>query len=206
MCTQRIVPAFLLGLGCAPTPILIAPEKPIERPGNEGDTGEGAETDGGDGTDGGAEGGGDTAPPEPIWPALVINEFVPDNASGFRDDAGDTPDWVELYNPTESDVDLGGWFLTDDLEEELERPFSAGLIVPAGGHLLLFADEGDGDDHLPFSLSGEGESLGLFGPDAYPVDRVVWTRVSADVGAARSPDGSETWIWGSATTPGATNP
>jgi len=136
----------------------------------------------------------------------VINEFVADNASGFYDEAGETPDWVELYNPTDSDVDLGGWFLTDNLEGELESPFPEGLIVPAGGHRMLFADEGEGADHLPFSLSADGESLGLFGPDGYPVDRIVWTRVSADIGAARSPDGGELWVWGSATTPGAANP
>ena len=63
-------------------------------------------------------------------PPLQINEFMADNATTlttrvrsstdqpFRGDAL-TPDWIELHNPTGQVADLGGYYLTDDLDDPL---------------------------------------------------------------------------------------
>jgi len=37
---------------------------------------------------------------------VVINEV---DTNPFGDDAATITEWVELYNPTDSDIDLGGW-------------------------------------------------------------------------------------------------
>ncbi|MDC3292314.1 lamin tail domain-containing protein, partial [Nitrosopumilus sp.] len=37
---------------------------------------------------------------------VVINEV---DTNPFGDDSKSISEWVELYNPTESDVDLSGW-------------------------------------------------------------------------------------------------
>src|SRR6185436_12088813 len=40
---------------------------------------------------------------------VVINEFLAGNTSGLKDQDGDRPDWIELHNPTDGSINLGGW-------------------------------------------------------------------------------------------------
>ena len=50
---------------------------------------------------------------------LVINEFMADNETTIEDpnEPGEYPDWIELYNGTDSSVTLNGMYLTDDFGE-----------------------------------------------------------------------------------------
>ena len=50
---------------------------------------------------------------------LVINEFMADNEETIEDpdEPGEFPDWIELYNGSDSTIILSGMFLTDDLSE-----------------------------------------------------------------------------------------
>ena len=63
---------------------------------------------------------------------VVINE-VEINPPG--NDATTITEWVELYNPTDSDVNLGGWKIasTTVLKKTLTIP--SGTIIPSGGFL-----------------------------------------------------------------------
>ena len=88
---------------------------------------------------------------------------MPDNDSAWRDDLGAAPDWIELHNPTDAAVDLSGWTLSDD-ETEPDKASLSGLIE-AGGYRFLRADDGLGDDQLPFRLSADGGQVALFAPD-----------------------------------------
>ena len=38
--------------------------------------------------------------------SLLINEIVSSNSSIFYDEDGDTPDWIEIYNPSDIVVNL----------------------------------------------------------------------------------------------------
>jgi hypothetical protein len=42
---------------------------------------------------------------------VVINEFSCSNISTITDNFGDTPDWVELYNPGAAAIPLNGKYL-----------------------------------------------------------------------------------------------
>lgn len=48
---------------------------------------------------------------------LFINEFMADNATTIEDPDGNGghPDWLEIYNAGSTTIDLGGMYLTDDL-------------------------------------------------------------------------------------------
>ena len=89
---------------------------------------------------------------------LFINEFMASNRSLAidPDDPEATSDWVEIFNASLFDVDLTGFTITDDLEQP-EKAVLGSLVVPAGGHLVLLADGGDGGIHLPFKLSMQME-------------------------------------------------
>lgn len=100
-------------------------------------------------------------------PVLCINEVMPGNDATLVFSDGSSPDWIELANPTGADVSLAGWSIADDREDDTRHALSGALSVPAGGTLLLYADERTdaGDDHLPFQLAAEGEEVALFDPE-----------------------------------------
>ncbi len=74
-------------------------------------------------------------------------------------------DWIELYNPDSSVADLSGWQLSDDATIPSKFTFPSGTTIPAGGYLLVLADDqADFNDigqylHAPFKLSTDGEDL-----------------------------------------------
>ena len=82
------------------------------------------------------------------------------NATVLQDSAGAYPDWIELYNPTGEDVDLADWTITDNLEKT-DKSVLPSLTIEAGGFLILYADDDqeDGDEHVNFSLSADGEEI-----------------------------------------------
>jgi hypothetical protein len=122
----------------------------------------------------------------------MISEFMARNNSSaplgpgeLLDEDGDSSDWIELHNPSDEAIDLGGWFLTDDSESPTRWSFPPGVVMAPDGYLVVFASAKDRYDvngplHTNFRLNGAGEFLALIGPDgricqafspAYPAQR-----------------------------------
>jgi hypothetical protein len=109
---------------------------------------------------------------------LLISEFMADNDATLDDFAGDTPDWIEIHNPTADPVDLADWYLTDS-SDDLTRwqfPAAAVSVVDPGEYLVVFASGKAGSPDVPaaqlhtnFKLSAAGEYLGLVMPDGVTV-------------------------------------
>ena len=74
---------------------------------------------------------------------IVINEFLASNVSTNADmvDFNDFSDWIELYNAGDVDVDIGGYFVTDNPGNRYKWRFPARTIIPAKGFLLIWADD-----------------------------------------------------------------
>lgn len=169
-------------------------------------------------------GDGDAGPAEdpcpdgddPITPAvppeidgqIVINEFMAHNAATIFDDSDTAHDWVELYNPTDQDIPLHGYGLTDNLAEPNKEMIGADVVLPAGGYLILWLD-GEGitsNHHVCFRLGQESGELGLARPDGSIIDRVTYGAQATDFSAARLPDGSDHWAIEWHASPGSSNP
>ncbi|MDA7908791.1 lamin tail domain-containing protein, partial [Akkermansiaceae bacterium] len=123
------------------------------------------------------------------WPGLVINEWMAVNEDALVDpEVGDFDDWIELSNPGIFSADLAGWFLSDDPEEPFKYRIPSGFRIPAGGYLLVWADDeifqNDSlkrpDLHVAFKLGAGGESILLSAPDGSLIDRVDFDRQSPD--------------------------
>ncbi len=141
---------------------------------------------------------------------LVINEFLASNNSGNTDEFGDFDDWLEIYNPGSSAVDMGGMFLTDDLDAPQQYQIPAGVSIPAGGYLIFWCDTtpGQGPLHTNFNISRTGEDLGLFDKISNGnglIDGFTFTTQTSDITSGRFPNGSGPIVVLSSRTPGATN-
>jgi hypothetical protein len=98
---------------------------------------------------------------------VAINEIAAVNILGLEDEDGERPDWIELRNGAGSAIDLTGWSLTDDPDEEDKWLFPP-LSLPPNGYLVVFASgkirdgSGGGPIHTNFELRATGEFLGLY--------------------------------------------
>ena len=99
-------------------------------------------------------------------PKVVINEFLALNSGDtYRDEDGDPSDWIEIYNADTVAVNLGGWFLTDDMGKPTQWRFPS-YTMQAKTFLVVFASGKDrtnatGRLHTNFQLNNGGEFLGL---------------------------------------------
>ena len=133
--------------------------------------------------------------PEPsTWrPALVLNEVQTSNRSTPMAVPGEFPDWIELFNDSQIDVDLATVWLRQEGDEGWT---GSGLLAP-GERLILTSGD------LGFGLDQDGERLELE-VDGQVVDRLATGWLEGDTAWARFPDGG-TWAVTTRPTPGWTN-
>ena len=137
---------------------------------------------------------------------LCINEFMANNDEAVPGPNNDYPDWIELYNGGTETVDLTGMYLTSDLTNPNAWQFPAGTTIPAGGFLVVWADNSEtGSLHTSFGLNATGEAIGLFAEDEETViDSITFGAQNDDMAFGRFPDGSPDWNY-LTPTPGAAN-
>ncbi len=78
----------------------------------------------------------------------------------------DDPDWIELYNTTDTAINLSGWFLTDSGTIQNKYEIPEGTIIEPDDYVVFYEDQSFGDgnmagSHVPFALSENGETLHL---------------------------------------------
>ncbi|MGA1839686.1 MAG: carbohydrate-binding domain-containing protein [bacterium] len=140
---------------------------------------------------------------------LFINEFMAGNNSTIEDpqETGSFEDWIEIYNPGSTNVNMGGMYLTDDPNKPDQWQIPAGVSIPAKGYLFFWADndEDQGITHTNFKLSLDGEMIILLGADGTTIiDSIEFGAQITDISYGRYPDGAAEWGFMTAT-PGAAN-
>ena len=65
-----------------------------------------------------------------------INELVAQNTVGATDELGEFEDWIELYNNTNSDINLAGYNISDNQLNLSKWQFPLNTIIPANGYFL----------------------------------------------------------------------
>lgn len=124
-----------------------------------------------------------------------LNELLASNNGSFVH-SNTTPDAVELHNASAFPVNLEGMRLTDDPAEPDRFIFGPGVVIPAGGYLVVFADSDNTPGiHLGFGMSADGESLYLYDSverGGALLDTVTFGMQLTDYSVGRLPNGS----WG----------
>ncbi len=112
--------------------------------------------------------------------SVVINEVLT-NTEGAAEDL------IEFFNPTDTPVDMGGFWLSDTLDELERYVFPANTVVPARGYLVFQQSD------FGFGLSGNGEEVVLVQPAHFTgsqlfVDHVSFGAAFAGESFGRWPD------------------
>ncbi|GEM_PF-293718 len=133
------------------------------------------------------------------WQDITINEFVAANADsvgGVAESSGGFGDWIELYNNTNQDIDLQGYFLTDKMDKPLKWTFPSNTTIAANNYLIVWADNDEDQEgiHAAFKLSKSGESLMLSHEDGTVIDSLSFGQQTTNLAMARIPNGTGNFV------------
>lgn len=127
---------------------------------------------------------------------VVINEVSAGN-SIFVNEYFKKKDWVEIYNPSPSPVDISGFFLSDDFSTpDKYRIEGTGTVIPAGGYKVIWCDEMPTEKylHANFKLANtDGAMVLLSAPDHAWQDTLFYCAHSGRETVGRFPDGGSTF-------------
>lgn len=128
--------------------------------------------------------------------SLYISEVMSNNISSFKDENGKYCDWIELFNPTDTDINLKGYSLTDDAAD-IEKFIFDSVVIKSESCLIIFADGTTNKDeksesiHVPFKLSSKkGETVRLYDNQRNLVSSLSFPILEADTSFGVDKDGS----------------
>ena len=125
---------------------------------------------------------------------LVVNEVLANHES--------TVDFVEFFNPTDVDLDLGGMWLSDSADDLLKYRINDDIKIAPNSFVAFQCSEG----HTGFGLSSQGEAIFLTEPNAqYVAASYAWGPQFLNIGIGRFPDGGPNWYYQTNATPEASN-
>jgi hypothetical protein len=128
---------------------------------------------------------------------VLINEVLASNSNYGHDSNDESDDWIELYNTTNTGLDLSGLYLSDDPLNLMKWPFPLGTAINANDHLIVWADNDIEQSglHTNFKLSSLGDNI-IFSNGAVIFDQIILGPQTTDVSYARCPDGGAAFLNG----------
>ena len=107
------------------------------------------------------------------WANPIISEFMAVNRSTIVDDDNDRNDWIELFNPSGTLINLQGWALTDDPKHLLKWTFP-NINIRSKEYRVVFASgknraSTNAPLHTNFKLNSETGYLALLNAEGQPV-------------------------------------
>jgi hypothetical protein len=125
--------------------------------------------------------------------SVVVNEVMATNTFTVADQSGNYGDWIELYNNSDTAINLSGYYLTDSELIINKYKIPNGTVVEPKGYLIFWADNlntsSSTERHTNFKLSADGEIVHLVSPTLEIVDKIDYGILSSDSAFARVPNG-----------------
>ena len=126
------------------------------------------------------------------YEGLRVSELMASNHTAVTDEAGNYPDWIEVWNSSDHTINLEGVGLSDD-GNSIRFLFPA-MELKADERVVVFCDntnqvESGKPLHARFKLSSAGENVYLFDPDAFQLDSTAYRILSSDTSWALLEDG-----------------
>lgn len=122
---------------------------------------------------------------------------------------GDYPDWIEIYNPGNSSINLMGYGLSDNPSNPYKWIFPNIMLLPKE-YLVVFASGKDRRNpqknlHTNFKIDRKGETIVLTNQQGIQCDKKETGEIPVDFSLGRYPDGESTWKISVNPTPGTSN-
>lgn len=148
--------------------------------------------------------------------SVFINEVNVANWKGVADEDGDVQDWVELYNPGNTPLDLSGYGLSNKAKSPFRWVFPSGTAIQAKTHLRVWLSGKDravvgAPLHASFNLDNGADALTLYAPNGTSagqwMDSATPPLMKADTSWCRMPSGdaASSFVHCAVPTPGAAN-
>ncbi len=130
---------------------------------------------------------------------VVINEYSASNLKSFTDSFGKTEDWIELYNTTNTTIDISGWYLSDKASSPTKWKIPEGTNIPANNFLVFLCSGRDvvvnGEYHTNFKLTQtKGADVVLLAdPSGVVKEQLDLNLTLVEHSNCRVTDGSDEW-------------
>jgi hypothetical protein len=103
--------------------------------------------------------GWDDSDEVPALGCVKINEILAHSHA-------EASDWIELHNTTGERIHIGGWFLSDDIDDLMKYEIADGTWIDPCSYIVFYQNEHFGNTsdpgcHASFALSENGETLYL---------------------------------------------
>lgn len=157
--------------------------------------------------------------PAAAKPPVVVTEIQAKNSGTLRTPRGDTPDWIEVHNPSTEPVNLTGWklihyqgreFFEDRLGAHM-KPGSPGLVLAPGEYRVLFcsaiSEEETDRPQIHFRLEAEQGRIGWADPQGWVIQMFnsAWSHFPSDTSITSDASGQK-WGVSAKPSPGLPNP
>jgi len=139
---------------------------------------------------------------------LLINELCQSNLDQWIDPSFNYGDWAEIYNPTDHNVDISDWYVSDNIETMTLYAIHSQTIVPAHGFATIWFDHYDwyySPTNIDLKLDYDGGTLILCNEFGEVQCQVNYPKAISRSSWARTIDGGNTWNYNANPSPGTTN-
>lgn len=132
---------------------------------------------------------------------VVINEYSCANSTsaGDPDFFGEMEDWVELYNPSGTAVNLNGYYISDKASNPTKFQVPGSISIPANGYMMIYASgraaiAGGVEIHTNFKLTQtKFEKIILSDAGGAIIDSLTLNPTQHLHSRGRTTDGAATW-------------
>ena len=138
---------------------------------------------------------------------VLLSEVMSSNTNTIADENNEYDDWIEIYNPQASTIDLSDKYLTDKKDDLTKWQIPNGTTIASNQFLLFWCDEDQeqGDNHTNFKISAAGEFLAIVDSDGLSIiDSVTIPSMLEDESFSRT-DNNGNWVISTTSTPGTDN-
>ncbi|MBK7104658.1 MAG: CotH kinase family protein [Ignavibacteriae bacterium] len=138
---------------------------------------------------------------------VFLSELMSSNSQTIQDNFSEYEDWIEIYNPQDTVVNLSGKYLTDKIDNLTKWQFPENFVIQPKKNLLIWCDEdsSQGINHTNFKLSADGEFAAIVNNDGITIiDSVTFPTLNDDQTFARE-NNSGDWFVNFSATPGESN-
>jgi len=108
--------------------------------------------------------------------SVVLNEVMSKNTNTLQNNEGESPDWIEIYNPSNVSINLLGYHLSDDPNHLTKWKFPSITVLPEHYFIVFASGEEsteNGEIATNFKLSSFGEPCFLSDPSGTLIDSIV---------------------------------